>query len=56
MIPTIVGFDWDRRNREKCQRHGVSIAVIENLFRSPIGVFPDSEHSDTKNGSRRSAD
>ena len=46
MIPTVVGFDWDRGNREKCQEHGVSIAVIENLFRSPIGVFPDPEHSD----------
>ena len=45
MIPT-VGFDWDRGNREKCRKHGVSITVIERLFRSPLGVFPDPEHSD----------
>ena len=38
--------DWDRGNRDKCQKHGVSIAVIESLFRSPIAVFPDPEHSD----------
>ena len=46
MIPTVVGFDWDRGNREKCQKHGVSIAVIESLFHSPLGVFPNPEHSD----------
>ena len=46
MIPTIVGFDWDRGNRDKCQKHGVSIAIIESLFHSRLGVFPDPEHSD----------
>ena len=46
MIPTVAGFDWDLGNREKCQRHGVSIVVIERLFHSPLGVFPDPEHSD----------
>ena len=46
MIPTVVGFDWDRGNREKCQKHRVAIAVIESLFHSPLGVFPDPEHSD----------
>jgi hypothetical protein len=46
MALAVVGFDWDRGNRDKCQKHGVSIAVIESLFRSPIAVFPDPEHSD----------
>ena len=46
MIPTVIGFDWDRGNREKCQKHGVPTAVIESLFHSPLGVFPDREHSD----------
>ena len=46
MIPTVAGFDCDLGNREKCQRHGVSIVVIERLFHSPRGVFPDPEHSD----------
>jgi len=45
MIPAIVGFDWDGGNREKCQKHGLTIAVIENLLRSPLGVFPDPQHS-----------
>jgi uncharacterized protein len=45
MVPAVVGFDWDHGNREKCRKHGVSIAVIESLFRRPLGVFPDPEHS-----------
>lgn len=46
MLPTVAGFDWDRGNREKCQKHGVSIVVIERLFHGPLGVLPDPEHSD----------
>jgi len=46
MIPTVVGFDWDGGNREKCRKHSVSIAVIERLFHSPLGVFPDPGHSE----------
>ena len=45
MALVVVGFDWDRGNRSKCQKHGVSIAVIESLFHGPIAVFPDPEHS-----------
>jgi uncharacterized DUF497 family protein len=45
IIPTVVGFDWDRGNREKCQKHGVPIDVIERFFHSALGVFPDPEHS-----------
>jgi uncharacterized protein len=45
MTLVVVGFDWDRGNRDKCQKHGVSTAVIESLFRSPIAVFRDPEHS-----------
>ena len=26
------GFDWDDGNRDKCQKHGVSIGEIERLF------------------------
>ena len=28
----ISGFDWDESNRDKCQKHGVVVAVIEGLF------------------------
>jgi len=39
------GFDWDEGNRAKCQKHGVSIAEIEDLFvRGPL-VAPDPKHS-----------
>jgi uncharacterized protein len=38
-------FDWDVGNRQKCQKHGVSILEIEELFRSPITVFDDPAHS-----------
>jgi uncharacterized DUF497 family protein len=41
----VVGFDWDDGNGEKCQKHGVSTAVIESLFHGPIAVFPDPTHS-----------
>jgi uncharacterized protein len=45
MLSGIAGFDWDGGNREKCQKHGVSLAVIESLFDRPIAVFPDPAHS-----------
>jgi hypothetical protein len=38
-------FDWDDGNREKCQKHGLSVEEIESLFRTPLSVFPDPEHS-----------
>lgn len=42
----VVAFDWDAGNRDKCQKHGVSIAAIESLFHRPIAVLPDPAHSD----------
>ena len=39
------GFDWDAANREKCRKHGVSIAEIENLFLSDPGLWPDLKNS-----------
>lgn len=41
----IVGFDWDRANRDKCQSHGVSLAEIEAVFHGTLSVFPDPFHS-----------
>jgi uncharacterized DUF497 family protein len=38
-------FDWDEGNREKCEKHGLSVQEIESLFQGPISVFPDPEHS-----------
>jgi uncharacterized DUF497 family protein len=39
------GFDRDRGNRAKCQKHGLSIKAIENLFTRPVAIFPDADHS-----------
>jgi uncharacterized DUF497 family protein len=39
------GFDWDDGNRKKCQKHGVSIDEIENLFLGQPRVAPDIPHS-----------
>ena len=39
------GFDWDQGNREKCQKHGVSIGEIESLFGGVILTARDVQHS-----------
>jgi uncharacterized protein len=39
------GFDWDRGNRAKCEKHGLSIATIEGLFTRPLAILPDAAHS-----------
>jgi uncharacterized DUF497 family protein len=41
----VSGFDWDRGNRVKCQKHGVSIAQIEALFAHGPRIAPDLKHS-----------
>ena len=41
----ISGFDWDAGNREKCQKHGLSIAQIEALFVHSPRIAPDPKHS-----------
>jgi uncharacterized protein len=43
--PTIAGFDWDAGNREKCRKHGVSLAAIEALFHRPVALYRDQAHS-----------
>jgi uncharacterized DUF497 family protein len=41
----IAGFQWDKGNRAKCQKHGVSIEVIESFFQNPVAILPDETHS-----------
>lgn len=41
----VAAFDRDDGNRSKCQKHGVSPAAIEAIFRKPIAVLPDPAHS-----------
>ena len=39
------GFDWDTGNRQKCQKHGLSIAEIEACLLSDPRTAPDLKHS-----------
>ena len=39
------GFDWDKGNRAKCEKHGLSTSVIESLFTLPLAILPDAAHS-----------
>ncbi len=39
------GFDWDKGNRAKCEKHGLSVSVIESLFTRPLAILPDAAHS-----------
>jgi uncharacterized protein len=41
----VAGFEWDKGNRDKCQKHGVSLAAIESLFHGPLALSPDPAHS-----------
>jgi uncharacterized protein len=43
------GFDWDRGNRAKCEKHGLSAGVIEDLFARPLAILPDAKHSQGEN-------
>ena len=38
-IQNVTGFDWDRGNLEKCQKHGVEIAEIESAFHQTMVVL-----------------
>jgi uncharacterized DUF497 family protein len=45
MDGAFAGFNWDEGNREKCRKHGVSIAEIEALLNADPRVAPDPKHS-----------
>jgi uncharacterized DUF497 family protein len=49
MILQANGFDWDQGNRAKCEKHGLSVAVIEGLFTRPLAILPDAAHSQREN-------
>jgi uncharacterized protein len=38
-------FDWDDGNREKCRKHGMTIAEIESILREPLALTADLAHS-----------
>lgn len=39
------GFDWDAGNRQKCQKHGLSIAEIEAFLEGNPRIAPALRHS-----------
>lgn len=39
------GFEWDKGNRAKCEKHGLSVSAIESLFARPLAILPDAAHS-----------
>lgn len=39
------GFDWDEGNLYKCQKHGLTLYEIEQLFLSDFYLSLDSNHS-----------
>ncbi len=39
------GFDWDRGNKAKCQKRGLSIVLIESLFARPLAIVPSAADS-----------
>jgi uncharacterized protein len=45
MILQYDGFDWDRGNRAKCQKHGLSIALMESLFTRSLAIIPSAAAS-----------
>ena len=42
------GFDWDQANTAKCQKHGLTAEVIEDLFSRPVAILPDEAHSEAE--------
>ena len=43
----VTGFDWDKGNARKNEKHGVSMAESEQVFFNiPLLVVEDSKHSD----------
>lgn len=47
-VRSVAGFDWDKGNREKCRKHGVSVQEIEAVFHGVPRVMPDAAHSDAE--------
>lgn len=46
----ITGFDWDKGNARKNEKHGVTQAEIEQVFHNaPLIVASDTKHSQQEN-------
>ena len=45
MITKLSGFQWDKGNQAKCQKHGVSLETVEGIFSTGVIILPDSGHA-----------
>jgi uncharacterized DUF497 family protein len=46
ILKDVTGFEWDKGNSRKNDRHGVSMAEAEQVFFSvPVLMLPDPAHS-----------
>jgi uncharacterized DUF497 family protein len=46
LLQEFTGFDWDKGNATKNEKHGVSKAEIEEFFKLQVYIFEDLKHSD----------
>jgi uncharacterized DUF497 family protein len=45
-LPSILGFEWDKGNARKNDKHGVSMAEAEQaFFNAPLLLLEDARHS-----------
>ena len=48
-LATIIGFEWDRGNARKNDKHGVSAAEAEQtFFNQPLLLLADVKHSQSE--------
>lgn len=48
-LTLITGFDWDKGNARKNDKHGVSMAEAEQVFfNQPLLLLPDPGHSQSE--------
>jgi len=48
-LDCITGFDWDKGNARKNEKHGVSMAEAEQVFfNSPLLLLEDGAHSQSE--------
>ncbi len=46
MIKNVEGFEWDAGNAGKCEKHGVALTDIEDVFFRPLHILADRQHSE----------
>jgi uncharacterized protein len=45
----LLGFNWDEGNREKNEKHGVTMSEVEEVFfNMPLLVLEDAKHSQSE--------